>query len=293
MSMFFLVVFVLCAVVCFGLPAVMKSSWDDAKGVKTLICRICGGVSSGIAVIILIGAMFYVVNPGEVAVEVFFGKIMKYAENGLHIKNPLSDIVRFDVKTVKEEHKAEGASKDLQKIDYDVAINYHLDYSQVGNLYQKVGHDYAIKVISPAVQECIKACSSMFAVEEIITRRIELKEKIFDMLQTRLSNYNIMLENVNLNNISFTPEFNKVVEEKQMEEQKVKTAEYRRQQAEKEKETSILQAQAEAEKQRLLRNSVSTEVIQLKWIEKWSGAVPQVISGSSGNMFMLDLSKKQ
>lgn len=283
-----MIFFVICAVgLIVGARFVDGEEYPNAKKYMPI-----GGFSSaGIAFVCLIFSSLYVIDPGIVGVEVLLGKIQKYAESGIHIKNPISDIIRFDVRTLKEEYKSEGASKDLQKVDYDVVINYHLDYSQVGNLYQKVGHDYSMKVIAPAVQECVKACSSTFAVEEIITKRIELKDKIFDMLKARLSNYNILLENVNLNDISFTADFNKVVEEKQIQEQRVKTAEYKRQQAEKDKETSILQAQAEAEKQRLLRNSVSAEVIQLKWIEKWSGAVPQVISGNSGNMFMLDLKK--
>ena len=63
-------------------------------------------------------------------------------------------------------------------------------------------------------------------------------------------------------------------------EQQIKTAEFNRQKAEKEKQTTILQAQAEAEKQRLLAQSTSKDVVDLKWIEKWNGILPQMMGGN-------------
>jgi regulator of protease activity HflC (stomatin/prohibitin superfamily) len=88
-----------------------------------------------------------------------------------------------------------------------------------------------------------------------------------------------MVESVNLVDIDFTPEFNKVVEEKQIEEQKIRTAQYVRMQAEENKKTEILKAEAEATKQRLLQQSATREVVNLKWIEKWNGVLPQVNAG--------------
>lgn len=74
--------------------------------------------------------------------------------------------------------------------------------------------------------------------------------------------------------IFFDAEFNRVVEEKQIEEQKIKTAEYKKRQAEQNKLTAILEAEGEARKQELLRQSVIQQTIELKWIEKWDGKLP-------------------
>jgi len=98
----------------------------------------------------------------------------------------------------------------------------------------------------------------------------------------------MVLEGVNLQNIDFSKEFNRVVEEKQIAEQQIKTAEYNRQRAEKDKATTILQAQAEAEKQRLLAVSTSRDVVELKWIEKWNGQLPTTVMGSSIPMVNLN-----
>lgn len=240
-----------------------------------------GAASCVLAASLFLLSCFYIVNPGEVGVEILFGKVVKYAPSGLNMKNPLAAIQKMNLRTVKYEARFEGASKDLQTINVDVAINYRIDYAHIRELYNNVGPDYESKVIEPAVMNLSKAAMSQFPIADVIVKRNELSEMISSNLEVRLSNYYIILETVNLNDISFTKEFSLAVEEKQIQEQKVQTAEYRRQEAMKEKETKILQAQAEAESQRLLRSTTSREVINLKWIEKWDGKLPTYMLGNS------------
>lgn len=257
---------------------------------QTTILRYAGIGGIIIFVLIFLSTMFYVVNPGEVGVEVLFGSVQRYAENGLHFKNPLSSVVIFDIKTQREAQRSEGASMDLQLVIVESVINYHLDEAKLPELYSEVGRDFVHKVITPAVQECTKAATAKYKVEEVIVKRHEVKQLIFDSLQSKLANYYIVLEDVNIQDIDFSPEFNRVVEEKQIEEQKIKTAQYRREQAEQDKERTILEAQAEAEKQRLLKVNTSKEVVELKWIEKWDGKLPETILGDN-SVPMINLNK--
>jgi prohibitin 1 len=229
----------------------------------------------------LVLSLFYIVQPGEVGIEILFGKIQEYAPAGLNTKNPFSNVIKLNLRTIKYEAKLAGASRDLQEIDIDLAINYRLDYAKIEELYNTVGIDYEIKVIDPAVLNLTKAAVSTFPIANVITNRNDLSQLIFVSLQERLKQYYIILETVNLNNIKFSELFSKAVEEKQIQEQNVQTAEYKRQQAIKQKETTILEAQAESEKQRLLRNTTSKEVIDLKWIEKWNGQLPQIMTPNS------------
>lgn len=262
----------------------------DQNSTPATIFRYLGIAGIVIFVAVSISTVFYVVNPGEVGVEVLFGSVQRYAENGLHLKNPLSSVVVFDIKTQREEQRSEGASQDLQLVIVESVINYHLDASKIPELYSQVGRDFARKVIIPSIQECIKAATAKYKVEEVIVKRHEVKQLIFESLKNKLSNYYIILEDVNIQDIDFSDEFNRVVEEKQIEEQKIKTAQYRREQAEQDKERTILEAQAEAEKQRLLKVNTSKEVVELKWIEKWDGKLPETILGDN-SVPMINLNK--
>jgi regulator of protease activity HflC (stomatin/prohibitin superfamily) len=233
-----------------------------------------------LALMILRGTWF-TVGVGQVGVT--FNKITgstKSYNQGLHFKLPIIvSMTKFDVKTQRIDITADSASKDLQDVKVHVVLNHHLLYDKVNELFVKVGQDYMEKVIEPAVNESVKATTAQFPIEDIIVKRQVLKESIEKSLSERLGKYNIVLESLNLVNIIFSPEFSKVVEQKQIEEQKIKTAEYQKMQAEQYKQKTILEAQAEAAKQELLRKTVTKDIVSLEWIKKWNGELPKTMLG--------------
>jgi prohibitin 2 len=250
-----------------------------------------GWTSAGLGAILLLLSCFYIVQPGQIGIEVLFGKVKEYSQAGLQSKNPMANIIRYDCRTMKEDHKAEGMSKDMQLVTVESVINYRIDFTRIADLYSKVGIDYSEKIIGPSIQESVKAICARYNVEEITVNRARLKLEIEDLLSIKMSNFYIILQDVNLVDIDFSAEFNKVLEEKQIQQQQIKVAEYRMEQAEKDKETAILQAQAEAEKQRLLRESVSEKIVQLKYLEKWNGVLPTIVTGDKG-MMMFNVNSK-
>jgi regulator of protease activity HflC (stomatin/prohibitin superfamily) len=250
--------------------------------------KIAKWVGIGIVGLIILFGSWFNVSPGEVGVSysLLNGQTESHSQ-GIHIKAPLlTGVQKFEVRTQRVDIKSESASKDLQKVDVDVVLNYHLAYDKVNELYVKVGPDYTEKIIEPAVNEAVKAAAAQFPVEEIIVKRENLKGQVEAMLTTRLAFYNITLESVNLVDIKFDDEFNKVVEQKQIEEQKIKTAQYQRLQAEEKKKQTILEAEAEAEKQRLLRANLTESIVSLEWIKKWNGQLPTTVLGDKSIMMV-------
>jgi prohibitin 2 len=286
----FSIILIICGIICIICAVMIKQKW----------LHILGWSCNGLAVLFFIFSLFYIVNPGEVGIEILFGKVLKYAPAGMNGKNPFANIVTLNLRTIKCEKKLEGASKDLQEIGIDLAINYRLNYEKIAELYNTVGIDYEVKVIEPAIMNLAKAAVSQFPISDVIVKRNDLSKLIFESLRDRLNQYFIVLETVNINNISFAKAFSDAVQEKQVQEQGVQTALYKKQQAMQEAEQRVVMAKAdaevtklnsiaEAEKQRLLRMNTSKEVIDLKWIEKWNGELPTYIMGNS--IPMVNISK--
>ncbi|MFH1368459.1 MAG: prohibitin family protein [Elusimicrobiota bacterium] len=247
-------------------------------------------IAAGLVVLFtaLIINPIFVVGPGQVGVTFnnISGETASYSQ-GTHFRIPIVHTVnKFDVKTQRLDILAEGASKDLQLVKMETVLNYHLDYTMVDQIYVKVGRDYMQKVIEPAVNEAVKAAVSQYQVERIIVERESVKAIIESLLAKRLLTYNIILENVNLVDIDFADEFNKVVEQKQIEEQKIKTAQYQRMQAEENKKRVILDAEGEARKQQMLKETVSDKGIALQWIAKWDGHLPQYMMGKDTSILI-------
>ncbi len=253
------------------------------------------GFIIGIAAIIIIAfivlSSFFVVEVGFVGVRIniITGQTQSFAQ-GTYFKIPfIHQVVNYDVKTQKQEIEADSASKDLQTVRARIVVNFRPVYEKVNDIHIKIGKDYFVKVIYPAIQEVSKTAISKLPVENIIVERENLRAAIEENLRKKIEEYNIIIENVNIVDIQFTTEFNRVVEEKQIEEQKVKKIQYQRMQAEEEKKRVILLAEAEAQKQKLLRDSSNQTVINLKWIEKWDGHLPKYMLGDKSNsMIMLN-----
>ena len=248
-----------------------------------------------ILVLITVGNPFAVIDAGErgVVFSRITGVKTVVMEEGLNFKMPFVEtVIKYDVRTQKFERKFEAASKDLQSVVVRTVVNYHLEADKVSRLHQEIGSDYERKVMVPAIEESVKIGAAQFPVEKIIVEREKLKGIITELLRAKMVGYNITIENVNLVNIDLSVEFNKIVEQKQIEEQKIKTAEYKKKQAQQEKERLILQAEAQATKQRLLRQTVNKDIIALEWIKKWDGTLPQTMLGE-GSVPLIDIRGKK
>lgn len=217
---------------------------------------------------------------------------------GFHFIMPVVEsVVIMDVRVQKAEFEATAASMDLQEVKARLVVNYHLDQDKVSNIYQKVGTDYENKLIKPSVEESIKAVTAGYNATLLIGRRPEVRDKVMEVMKKRLDKYFIILDDLSITDFQFTSEFAKAIENKQVAEQEALRKEYELQKAKKEasieiaraegeKQAIITRAQGQAEAQRLLRESLTPEIIKLKRIDaqieaikKWDGKLPKVTGG--------------
>ncbi len=211
-------------------------------------------------------------------------------DEGAHIIWPVYEqMFLMSVQVQKSDFHATASSKDLQQLAIDISLNYHLDPDKVGFIYKEVGTDYNSKLIGPSVQESIKAVSANYNATELIEKRPEVKQKTKALLIERLSKFYILVDDLSITDINFSPEFKEAIEAKQIAEQEALQKSYELQKAqvdaeiaiakaEGKKKARISEAQGESEAQRLLQQSISPAVIELKRIEKWDGNLPGVVN---------------
>lgn len=241
-----------------------------------------------LAVFILLCSSFTTIKTGEVGIRVRLGKVVNTKTNeGINFKIPfIETIERMNVKVQKVEVNANSSSKDLQVLDEVVAVNYRIDSKKAKSLYKNVGTGYREVVLEPAIQESIKAVTSRYTAEELITNRSEVSKKCMDELSKKVNKYGIIVSDFNITNFSFSQEFDKAIEEKQVAEQKVLTAKQELEREKIEAEKKIVAAEAEKKANELKQQSLTDNIIREKFIEKWDGKLPTVMGGNN----MLDVS---
>jgi prohibitin 2 len=235
---------------------------------------------------------FVVIGAGERGVVMNFGAVQKEILNeGLHIRIPIMQkVVIMNVQVQKGEGQGDAASKDLQQVTTNVAINYHLDPLKVAHIYQAIGtfDQVGERIILPAVSESVKAATAQYTAEELISKRQEVREKIRQLLLVRLAVYGVIVDDFSIVNFAFSREFNNAIESKTTAEQLKLKAERDLERIRIEADQKILQAQAEAESLRLQKENVTENLIKLRQIEmqqraieKWDGKLPQVTGAAT------------
>ncbi|MEO0455049.1 MAG: prohibitin family protein [Cyanobacteria bacterium P01_A01_bin.114] len=248
-----------------------------------------------------------IINPGQAGVLSVLGK----AQNtplleGVHFKPPFVSFVDiYDITVQKFEVPAESSTKDLQDLKARFAINFRLDPTEIVKIRRTQGTlaNIVSKIIAPQTQESFKIAAARRTVEQAITQRSQLKEDFDIALSSRLEKYGIIVLDTSVVDLTFSTEFSKAVEDKQIAEQRARRAVYIAQEAEQEAQAEINRAKGRAEAQRLLAETLKAQggnlVLQKEAIEAWKEGGAQmprvlVMGESQGSVpFIFDLKNLQ
>ena len=274
---------------------------SQQQSLQTLILAIV------LSLILLIGFnSFVIINPGQAGVLSVLGKARDRALlEGIHFKPPLiSEVDVYDVTVQKFEVPGQSSTKDLQQLSASFAINFRLDPLLVVKIRREQGtlQNLVAKVIAPQTQESFKIAAARRTVEEAITKREELKSDFDNALGSRLDKYGIIVLDTSVIDLTFSPEFAKAVEDKQIAEQRAQRAVYIAEEAEQEAEAEINRAKGKAEAQKLLAETLKAQggqlVLQKEAIEAWKkggSQMPKVLvmgsEKSQGVPFIFNLSQ--
>jgi regulator of protease activity HflC (stomatin/prohibitin superfamily) len=232
----------------------------------------------GLFLLITLFSSFSTIKSGEVGLKVKFGKIVdSKLDEGFNFKVPyIEKIVKVNIKVQKAEITTESSTKDLQIVNSTIAVNYRVDSRKAPKLYRTVGNTYEETVLQPAIKESIKSAIAKYNAEEITINRSAVSKDCLEQLQNKVKKYGIIIEDFNLTDFSFTTEYTKAIEEKQVAEQNLEKSKL-------EAEKKIVEAEATNKANELLKQNVNKEVLQKQFLDKWNGELPKVTS--SDNLF--------
>ena len=259
-----------------------------------------------ILAVIFLGSSFVVIPAGHTGVALTFGKVENVVlQEGLHFKVPfVQKIVVVDNRIVKLDVNTEAFSKDLQTITTVVAVNYHVGKENSQTLYKNVGMGFEEVLITPAVNEVLKAVTAKYTAVELVSSRAEVSMLLDEGLNEKMNAYGIFINELNIINWDFSEEYINAVEAKQVAEQNlIKTrteqeqalvianteAQKRVIAAEAEANEIKVLAQANAESNRIITESISELLIKYQTVSKWDGKLPTVMSGSDNMLIDIPL----
>ncbi len=166
-------------------------SWMPIAGVSVFL------------LVVLIASSIVIIPAGEIGVITQFGATTgRTVEQGLSFKIPfIQNVNKMSIKTqIYSADSLTAASKDLQDVTTNIAINYKLNENEAVNVYKTIGNNYMEIIAQPAIQEVVKEIMAKYNAEECITKRSEVKGAISTSLVDRLGERGITVESVNITN---------------------------------------------------------------------------------------------
>ena len=280
----------------------MPDGTVDLSGIIVPKPRTLGLLILALLIFIIGWGTFVLIPAGHRGVVLLWGSVEnRIMGEGLNFKTPMAEsVIKVDVKVQPHPFKEiDASSKEYQMVKMTGMMNFHIDPTYVNDLYQKVGLDFADKVIDPAFNDFVKEVVPTYPIGEILPKREEIRKRAMTKLGENLSRYHIIVDDIYFANIRFSTGYEGAVEAKQVAQQQVETqkqvlaqreieAQQKVATAKGEAESILVVAQGQAKANDVLSRSISPILVQYKGVEKWNGILPQV---SGGAVPFIDLSK--
>lgn len=207
---------------------------------------------------------------------------------GLHFRVPwFQRPIIYDIRAKARAEKSMTGTKDLQMVNISLRVLYKPEATALPQIYKELGQDYDQRVLPSIVNEVLKSVVARFNAAQLIAQREGISRMIRAALTERAQEFNIVLEDVSITDLSFGAEYEKAVENKQIAQQNAQRAALRVEQAKQEKQQKIVEAEAEAEQVKLVGQSVKNNPGFLN-MRKIDAAVDisRTIANSSNRVFL-------
>ena len=254
------------------------------KGIKWAIT-----VVLGIIALFLVFGSWFIVSPGDVAIKTRMGKLIDSYDSGPHFKLPLIDSIdKFTIRIQRSDIKTQAFTADQQTMSVVMAVNHRVEKGTILSVYQNLGDDYMNTIVDPKIQEIFKAIAAKYTADTIVANRASMVAELNSVAKATLLEKQIIVTDIDVVDLDFTPEYLKAVEQKQIAEQDSKKAQRLVEKATMEAQQVIATAKGNAEALRLQKEQITPMMLEkmrlditLEAVKHWKGDVPYYMGANT------------
>lgn len=240
----------------------------------------------------------FIVYPGEACIV--YNKIYGLKESvyneGLQFRLPgIEDVKRFNIKIRPRMLQTETGTKDLQMVNIRLRVLFRPIVDKLPQLFRTFGMDYDERILPSISNEILKAVVAEYKAEELIQKRDLVSARIFQLMEGKIKQFGLQVEDISLVDIQFGKDFMAAVEQKQVAQQEAERFRYVVLENDQKRRAAIVRAEGEAESASLISKAIEssgTAFLDLRRIEAAIEVARQLAPQSNttfvpGNVMMM------
>lgn len=219
--------------------------------------------------VVLLFASFRQIPPAHIGLVVLFGSVENdILKSGMHLVNPLADIVTFNTKTQLLYSENIVPTQEGMNVELDVSLLYHANPEKVRSLFLGVGADYKTILLLPELQSAVRGLTSEVSAKALYTAgRSVIREKLMVELSEKLGPRGVVIEDVLLKGIKLPTLLTDAIETKAKAEQESARMEFVLSKERQEADRKRIEAEGVASFQKIVSEGISPALLQWKGIE--------------------------
>jgi len=256
-----------------------------------------GGFNTGVKLLAVAGAAVYAAAQAMYTVDaghraIMFSRVGGIQKDimteGLHFRIPWFNYpIIYDIRSRPRKISSPTGSKDLQMVNISLRVLSRPDAGKLPTMYRQLGLDYDEKVLPSICNEVLKSVVAKFNASQLITQRQQVSMLVRKELTERARDFNIILDDVSITELSFGKEYTAAVEAKQVAQQEAQRAAFVVERAKQEKQQKIVQAEGEAEAAKMLGLAVSQNPGYLKLRKiRAAQSISRTIANSQNRVYL-------
>lgn len=211
--------------------------------------------------------IFFTIQSGQVGVMYlrFFGGTQtdRVLGEGLKIIPPWDKLFVYNIRVQEQKHEMTVLTKEGMSATLHLSIRYHPEADMVGLLHERVGPEYADRIVIPEVEQALRMIMGEFELHEVYGSQRGLVQKAINDSLEQVSQKFVKVDSIVLRSVELPQKVKNAIEEKMTQKELSEAYEYRLERERQEAERKKIEADGIKTHNDILNSSLNPLI--LKW----------------------------